>query len=75
MNLPLPGNVPFQVSGNKTLQVGVAEEPWCYIQQIVLKTAVVPWGPSLQLGDAYRAPLFEVFKLLEIVRNYQDEKR
>lgn len=74
VNLPLPGNVPTQVSGpNSTTPSGLADEPWCYIQQIVLKTAVIPWGSGLLLGDAYRAPLYEVFKLLDIVRNYQDE--
>ena len=34
---------------------------------------MLPWGPDLNLGDAFRAPLYEAFKLLEMVRNYQDE--
>lgn len=33
----------------------------------------MPWGPDLALGDAFRAPLYEAFKLLEVVRNYQNE--
>lgn len=27
----------------------------------------------MMLGDAFRAPLYEAFKILEIVRNYQNE--
>lgn len=87
VNLPLPGNLPMQVTapnltvaGNGFSSVsgggaGVTGEPWCYIQQIVLKTAVVPWAPGLLLADAFRAPLYEVFKLLEVVRNYQHDTR
>lgn len=48
-------------------------QPFCYIQQVVLKSTVLPWGPELHLGDAFRAPLYEAFKLLDVVRNYQDE--
>lgn len=48
-------------------------DPLIYIQQIVLRTSVVPWKKELQLTDAYRAPLHQVFKLLEIVRNHEDE--
>lgn len=52
-----------------------SDDPFIYIQQIVLRTSVVPWTKDLLLTDAYRAPLHEVFKLLEIVRNHEDEKR
>lgn len=44
-----------------------------YIQQIVLRSSVIPWKKNLLLTDAYRAPLHEIFKLLEIVRNHEDE--
>lgn len=52
-----------------------SDDPFIYIQQIVLRTSVVPWKKDLLLTDAYRAPLHEVFKLLEIVRNHEDEAR
>ncbi|GLV41628.1 SREBP cleavage activating protein [Carabus blaptoides fortunei] len=78
VNLPLPGNLPLQVFGpNLTVAGstvgGLTGEPLCYVQQIVLKTAVVPWAPGLLLADAFRAPLYEVFKLLEVVQNYQHD--
>lgn len=52
-----------------------SDDPFIYIQQIVMRTSVVPWTKDLLLTDAYRAPLYEVFKLLEIVRNHEDENR
>ncbi|CAD7012204.1 unnamed protein product, partial [Ceratitis capitata] len=45
--------------------------PIFYVQQIMLRTSVLPWTEELQLMDAYRAPLYEVFKLLEIIRNHE----
>ncbi|KAH8372904.1 hypothetical protein KR009_007686 [Drosophila setifemur] len=42
-----------------------------YVQQITLRASVLPWTEGMQLMDAFRAPLYEVFKLLEIVRNHQ----
>jgi len=36
---------------------------------------VSPWTKDLVLTDAFRAPLAEVFKLLEVIRNYQLENR
>lgn len=50
-------------------------EPFAYIQQIVLRSSVIPWNKDLFLTDAYRGPLHEIFKLLEIVRNHEDEAR
>jgi WD40 repeat protein len=70
LNLPLPGNSPRQTW---TLNSSSNVQPFCYVQQVVLKSTVLPWGPELTLGDAFRAPLYEAFKVLEIVRNYQDE--
>lgn len=48
-------------------------DPFVYIQQIILRTSVLPWRTNLLLTDAYRGPLHEIFKLLEIVRNHEDE--
>lgn len=50
-------------------------DPFVYIQQIVLRSSVIPWKKKLLLTDAYRGPLHEIFKLLEIVRNHEDETR
>lgn len=52
-------------------------EPLLYVQQIILRTSVVPWTNrnDLQLTDAYRGPLYEVFKLIEIIRNHEDESK
>lgn len=48
-------------------------DPFVYIQQIILRSSVLPWRKNLLLTDAYRGPLHEIFKLLEIVRNHEDE--
>lgn len=48
-------------------------EPFVFIQQIIFKSSV-PWNNDMILTDAFRGPLYEVFKLLELVRNHQDEK-
>jgi hypothetical protein len=40
-----------------------------------MRTAVSPWTEDLLLTDAFRAPLAEVFKLLEVIRNYQLENK
>lgn len=50
-------------------------DPYVYIQQIILRTSVIPWKKNLLLTDAYRGPLHEIFKLLEIVRNHEDNVR
>lgn len=51
---------------------GTEAPPWCYVQQVVVRAAVLPWTDNLRLGDAFRAPLYEAFKLLDAVRNYED---
>ncbi|XP_026284817.1 sterol regulatory element-binding protein cleavage-activating protein isoform X1 [Frankliniella occidentalis] len=81
VNLPLPGNVPQPYASYTSNQSGYEGGPtpvWysgapvCYIQQIVIKTAVSPWNDKLVLTDAFRGPLSEVFALLETIRNYED---
>lgn len=49
--------------------------PALYVQQIALRVSVLPWSDEMQLMDAFRAPLYEVFKLLEIVRNHQSSEK
>ncbi|XP_018321983.1 sterol regulatory element-binding protein cleavage-activating protein [Agrilus planipennis] len=78
LNLPLPGNSSIQIwntinESTKVVSHG-GDPPWCYVQQIVVRSSVVPWDQTLHLGDAFRAPLYEAFKLLEVVRNYEDPK-
>ena len=47
------------------------EPPFVYVQQIILRSVVLPWKEDNFLIDAVRGPLFEVFKLLEIVNNHE----
>lgn len=49
--------------------------PMVYVQQIMLRTSVFPWTDDMNLMDAFRSPMYEVFKLLEIVRNHETEER
>jgi len=49
--------------------------PFFFVQQITLRASVLPWAEGMQLMDAFRAPLYEVFKLLEIVRNHQSNEK
>lgn len=50
-------------------------EPFIYIQQVVLRAQVVPWEQDMLMTDAFRGPLQQIFKLLEIVRNHESEVR
>lgn len=36
-----------------------------------MRSMVTPWVDNLGLSDAFRGPLAESFKLVDIVRNYQ----
>jgi hypothetical protein len=48
------------------------DAPFVYVQQIILRSVVLPWNnKDLALTDAFRGPLFEVFKLLEIISNHE----
>ncbi|XP_050513824.1 sterol regulatory element-binding protein cleavage-activating protein isoform X1 [Diabrotica virgifera virgifera] len=73
VNVSFPGKAPqvWTADFNNTEEV---QQPFCYVQQIVLRVAVLPWKADLTLGDAFRAPIYEAFKLLDVVRNYQDQK-
>ncbi|XP_050081317.1 sterol regulatory element-binding protein cleavage-activating protein [Anopheles maculipalpis] len=50
-------------------------DPLLYVQQIIMRTSVVPWEEDLLLTDAFRGPLYEVFKLVEIIRNHEDQSK
>ena len=75
VNLPMPGVAPKVIVNNTINSVNGSESPAMYIQQVVLRSAVVPWEKDLSLFDAFRGPLYEVFNLLEIIQNYEDAKR
>lgn len=70
INLPLPGSTPFEIHN---VSAKTEQFSFCYVQQVVLRVAVLPWESHMTLGDAFRAPLYEAFKLLEAVQNYHDE--
>lgn len=67
----------FHITSNLTFEQQpfpwASSDPFIYIQQIVLRTSVIPWKKNLLLTDAYRGPLHEIFKLLETVRNHEDD--
>ncbi|KAG7313530.1 hypothetical protein JYU34_000672, partial [Plutella xylostella] len=48
------------------------DKPLLYVQQIIMKTGVSPWTSNLKMWDAFRAPLQEVFRILETIRNHED---
>lgn len=49
--------------------------PFIYVQQIIMKSSVHPWKDELRMMDAFRGPIYQVFKLLEVVRNHEDPNR
>lgn len=75
LNLPFPGKAPSMriTPSNSTFLEDLP--PFCYIQQVTMRLAVMPWDDDMKMGDAFRAPLYEVFKVLEVIRNYQHENR
>ncbi|XP_063979282.1 sterol regulatory element-binding protein cleavage-activating protein [Diachasmimorpha longicaudata] len=72
VNLPMPGNAPRTVINQTIFVSNDTTTSSLYVQQVVLRTGVVPWTNDLALSDAFRGPLYEVFNLLEIIQNYQD---
>uniref|UniRef100_A0A182W1M5 Sterol regulatory element-binding protein cleavage-activating protein n=1 Tax=Anopheles minimus TaxID=112268 RepID=A0A182W1M5_9DIPT len=76
---------PFSFSGGNMFNIyNISVEtpfPWAridpllYVQQIIMRTSVVPWEDDLLLTDAFRGPLYEVFKLVEIIRNHEDQSK
>lgn len=49
-------------------------EPYIYVQQIILRSTIAPWISDLILTDAFRAPLYEAFNLVEFIRNHEEEE-
>ncbi|XP_014205675.1 sterol regulatory element-binding protein cleavage-activating protein [Copidosoma floridanum] len=72
VNLPMPGVAPKIVVNNTIGPMNGSESPALYVQQVVLRSGVLPWAEDLSLSDAFRGPLYEVFNLLEIIQNHQD---
>jgi hypothetical protein len=71
----MPGVTPKIVVNNTIGSINGSESPALYIQQVVLRTAVIPWAKDLSLSDAFRGPLCEVFNLIEIIQNYENTER
>ncbi|XP_051922424.1 sterol regulatory element-binding protein cleavage-activating protein isoform X2 [Hippocampus zosterae] len=85
LRLPLPGTGPVEFSTSvrdysvpsREPQGDLGERPdWyqgapvAYIQQVLVKAAVVPWDNSLVPVDVFRSPLGRVFSLLDEIRNH-----
>ena len=80
-NHVIPQSSHFRVNKNKTrcnanaiingqsLQYFGA--PIAYVQQIVVKSVVSPWEPNRLIpADAFRAPLSQVFDVVENINNF-----
>ena len=39
--------------------------------QIIVQSAVIPWKENLIIMDAIRAPIAQVFSIVETISNYQ----
>lgn len=50
------------------------DEPFIYVQQIVLRSTIIPWNDKILLSDSFRGPLYEVFRLIEIINNHEDSR-
>lgn len=74
VNLPMPGNAPKIIVNHTTTPSNGSKNSEFYVQQVVLRVAVLPWSEDLSLMDAFRGPLYETFNLLEIIQNYQDHE-
>ncbi|XP_014258419.1 sterol regulatory element-binding protein cleavage-activating protein isoform X1 [Cimex lectularius] len=74
-NLPLPSNIPqtFVERANSSSSDAPRWllDPPIFVQQVIMKSAVSPWTEDMILTDAIRAPLAEVFRLIEAIQNYQ----
>ena len=44
---------------------------YAYVQQIFVRSAVLPWSSDCQLVDALRGPIQLIFELVESISNYQ----
>lgn len=52
-----------------------SQGPYAYVQQIIIKSAVIPWKQNLILMDAIRAPLAEIFPIVEFVSNHHTDAK
>nr|XP_026500680.1 sterol regulatory element-binding protein cleavage-activating protein [Vanessa tameamea] len=74
-NCPTGSSFQLELLHNETQKlpyVWVKDKPLLYIHQIIMRIGVSPWNNNLKMWDAFRAPLQEVFRLLETVRNHED---
>ena len=70
----MPGNAPKIIINHTSVPANGSMNSDLYVQQVVLRVGVVPWTNDLSLTDAFRGPLYEIFNLLEIIQNYQDQE-
>ena len=68
----MPGNAPKIIVNHISVPANKSSD--LYVQQVVLRAGVVPWTEGLSLMDAFRGPLSEIFNLLEVIQNYQDQE-
>jgi hypothetical protein len=45
--------------------------PFAFVQQIIIKSAVIPWNKNLILMDAIRAPLQQAFPVIDFLSSTQ----
>ncbi|XP_053624059.1 sterol regulatory element-binding protein cleavage-activating protein [Plodia interpunctella] len=70
-------SLPLDILLNETHRlphIWAKDKPLLYAQQIIIKIGVSPWNSNLKMWDAFRAPLQEVFRLLETIRNHEYAK-
>ncbi|XP_064456623.1 sterol regulatory element-binding protein cleavage-activating protein-like isoform X2 [Ornithodoros turicata] len=45
--------------------------PVAYVQQVVVRSAVSPWQSDMILMDAFRSPIAESFRIMELIGNHK----
>ncbi|XP_073951659.1 SREBP cleavage activating protein [Choristoneura fumiferana] len=76
-NSCLPKGIPHTLElvfneTHKLPYIWAKDKPLLYVQQIIMKIGVSPWNTNLRMWDAFRAPLQEVFRLVETIKNHED---
>lgn len=72
-NYKIPFSVPNSGESNTISGDGwprwYKDSPAVFVQQILIKSSVLPWSDNLILTDAFRGPLAESFHFLEVLKN------
>lgn len=64
-------SISFPSPSPSTFSWARMQPPFIYVQQVIFRSIVLPWSNDSKITDAFRAPLFQVFKLLEIINNHE----